>query len=190
VISSRWLQLLSLAGLVHFGIPLTPLGLGGARGCDQGGIHDRALLHGHAVGLKVDFDRLKDLLTEIVPLQQLAEAEDRGFIRDPVGDQGDASKATHRRHLNQRILHCWTTEVVPLLHQVNPQHGLQRVRRTAALRAGLGVGHRCSHAAGRKAIPWLRLAGEAHPGPRLEPAQRSAGEGGGRDCGSQGFHPC
>ncbi len=93
---------------------------GGAGCSDQGGINDRALLHGHAVGFEVPFHRLKDLLAEIVLLQQVAEAEDRGFIRDPVSDQVDACKSPHRRHLNQRILHCRVAEVVPLQDQMDP----------------------------------------------------------------------
>ena len=131
--------LVPLLGLVHLRIPLPLLVLGGAGSCDQGGIDDRSLLHGHAVGLEVSLHRLKDLLPEIVPLQQVAESEDRGFIRDPLADQGDACKPTHRRHLDQRILHRRVAEVVPLLHQVDSQHGLQRVGRTAAFGASLGV---------------------------------------------------
>ena len=93
----------------------------------------------------------------------MAEAEDRGFIRDPVADQIDACKSPHRRHLNQRILHCQVAEVIPLLHQVDPQHGLQRVSRTSALAAGLGIlgldqideslpGHHSLHL-GQKSLP-------------------------------------
>jgi hypothetical protein len=69
----------------------------------------------------------------------MAEAEDRGFIRDPVADQVNACKPAHRRHLDQCVLHRWITEVIPLLHQVNPQHGLQRVGRAAAFGTSLGV---------------------------------------------------
>ena len=69
----------------------------------------------------------------------MAEAEDRGFIRDPVADQVDARTTTLRRHLDQRILHCWITAVVPLLQQVNPQHGFQRVGRAAPFGTSLGV---------------------------------------------------
>jgi hypothetical protein len=77
--------LFALTGLVHLWIPLTLLVLGGAGGCDQGGVDDRSLLHGHALILEVTFHRLKDLLAEIVLLQQVEEGEDRGFIRDPLG---------------------------------------------------------------------------------------------------------
>ena len=61
--------LVPLLRLVRFRIPLALLIVGGTGGCDQGGINDRALLHGHAVGFEVPFHRLKDLLAEIVLLQ-------------------------------------------------------------------------------------------------------------------------
>ena len=133
------IPLLPLTGLVHLRIALALLVLGRARGCDQGGIDDRALFHRHALLLQMGIHRLKDLLAKIVLLQEMAEAEDRGLIRDPLTDQVDACETTHRRHLDQGILHRWMTEVVPLLHQVNSQHGLQRVGRTATLAAGLGI---------------------------------------------------
>jgi len=87
----------------------------------------------------VDLHRLKDLLAEITLLQQVAEGEDRGFFRDPLADQVDACNAPHGWHFDQRILHRRVAEVVPLLHQVGPQHGLQRVGWTAAFGAALGL---------------------------------------------------
>ena len=131
--------LLALAGLVHLRIPLLLLIFGGAGRRDQGGINDRALLHRHAVGLEVGFDHLKDLLAEIVLLQQVPERENRGLIRNPVTDHVDPCKTAHRRHLDQRILHRWIAEVVPLLEQVDAQHGCQRIGRATALGAGLGI---------------------------------------------------
>jgi hypothetical protein len=120
-------------------IALARLILGEARRSDQVGIHDRALLHGHAVRLEVRFHCLKDLIAQIVLLQQVPERQDRCLIRDPVGDQVDASETAHRRYLDQCILHAWIAEVVPLLHQINSQHGSQRIRRTTALGAGIGI---------------------------------------------------
>jgi hypothetical protein len=68
----------------------------------------------------------------------MSECQDRGLVRDPVGDQGDAGKAAHRRHLNQRIFHRWIAQVVPLLQQMEPQRRLQRVGRSAPLLLVLG----------------------------------------------------
>ena len=44
-------------------------------------------------------DDLKDLLAQLVLLQQMAEGEDRHLIRDLVTDQLDTFKAPHNRHL-------------------------------------------------------------------------------------------
>ena len=163
--------LVPLLGLVHLGISLSLLVLGGAGSCDQGGIDDRSLLHGHAVGLEVSLHCLKDLLPEIVPLQQVAESEDRGFIRDPLADLVDAGKPTHRRHLDQRILHRWIAEVVPLLQEMDAQHGFKGIRRTASFGASLGVtgldqgnqrlpGHNSLHLS-QKSLPLGALPGRA-----------------------------
>ena len=81
----------------------------------------------------------KNLLTQIVLLQKMPKRQDRFLIRDLVADQGDTDKAAHRRHLDQGILHRRITLVIPLLQQVDPQHGLQRVRRPATLARGLGL---------------------------------------------------
>ncbi len=87
----------------------------------------------------MSLDGLKDLVPQLMFLQQVAEGQDRGHVRDPVGDQGDAGKAAHRHHLNQSIYHRWIAQFVPLLLQMDPQHRLQRVRRPATLAAGPGV---------------------------------------------------
>ena len=61
--------LLALAGLVHLRIPFTLLILLGAWCRYNGGVDDRALLHGHAVGLEVSLHGFKDLRAQIHLLQ-------------------------------------------------------------------------------------------------------------------------
>lgn len=119
------IQLVPIHGLIHLRTTLPILVFGRAGNCDQGSIDHRSLLRCYAVGLEVGLNvhLLKDLLPEIVQLQQVAESEDRDLVRDPLADQVGACKPTHRRHLNQRILHRRVAEVVSLLHQVNPQQG-------------------------------------------------------------------
>ena len=51
------------------------------------------------------FDGLKNLLTKAMLLKQMAEGQDRRFIRNPVADQLDAGKATHGGYLDQGLLH-------------------------------------------------------------------------------------
>ena len=64
---------------------------GGAWCGDHGGIDDRALLHFHAIDLEVGFHDLKDLLAEIMLLQEVPERQNRGLIRDPIADHVDPS---------------------------------------------------------------------------------------------------
>ena len=78
---------------------------GGTGSGDQSGIDDRALLHGHAVVFEVGFDNLKDLFAKILLLQQVPERENRCLFRDPIADHVDPCETSHRRHLNQLILH-------------------------------------------------------------------------------------
>jgi hypothetical protein len=68
---------------------------------DQGGVDDRALAHRHAPSSQKRFDGLKDLLTQPVLLQQVAEGQNRRFIRNPITDQFDASGPLPGRHLVQ-----------------------------------------------------------------------------------------
>jgi len=53
-------QLVTLFGLMHLRLPHPILVSGGAGSCDQGGIDDRALLHGHASLLEMAYNRLID----------------------------------------------------------------------------------------------------------------------------------
>ena len=78
--------LVAFLGLVHLRIPFIGLVLGGSGIGDQSDIDNCALLLGHDVGLEMRFDHIKYLLAEIVLLQQMAEGQDRGLVRDPVGD--------------------------------------------------------------------------------------------------------
>ena len=98
--------LVALLGLVHLRIPFAGFVLAGAGRRDQAGIDDRALAHPHPAWVQVGFDGLKDLLTQLVLLQQVAATwpwasvaeplgQDRGRIRDPLADQLDAGKAAH-----------------------------------------------------------------------------------------------
>ena len=105
--------------------------LRGAGCCNQGGINDRDLAHRHAPRTEVGIDGLKDLLTKVMHLQQVPEGQDRGLIGDPIADQLDAGKGAHVGHLDQGLLHGWVAQRIPLLHKMNPQHGGQRIGKTA-----------------------------------------------------------
>ena len=109
------IPLVAFLGLVHLRVPLPFLVFGGAGRGDQGGVHDRSLPHRHAPLIEVGLDGLKNLLTQPLLLQQVAEGEDCGLIRNPVAER------------------------IPLLQQMDPQHRGQRVWRPATFLARLGV---------------------------------------------------
>ena len=85
------------------------------------------------------FDRLKDLFAQIVLLQQVAECQDGGLIRDPIADQLDSGKAAHCGNLDQGLFHRRIAERIPLLKQVNGQHRRKWVRRPTTFLARFGV---------------------------------------------------
>ena len=119
------IPLVALLGLVHLWIALPLFVLGGAGYCNQSGILDCALAHRHPTFAEVGFDGFKDLLAQIVLLHQVAEGQDRGLVRDAISDQFDAGKAAHGWRLNQGVFHCLIAQRIPLLQQLNPQHGGQ-----------------------------------------------------------------
>lgn len=85
--------------------------------------------------LEIGLDNLKNLLTELILLRQMPEGQNRCLIGDPMTDQIDSNKIAYGRNLDQLIFYSRITEAVPLLHQVNPQHGSQGIRLTATLTA-------------------------------------------------------
>ncbi len=125
----------SLHGLVYLWIPLPFLVLVGTERCDQGGIHDRALGHRHRSLAEMGFVGLKNLLAQLVLLQQVAEGQNRSLI----GDQLDAGKAAHCGHLDQGLFHGRIAERIALLQQADPQHRGQWVLGASAFLARLGV---------------------------------------------------
>src|SRR5829696_7663373 len=63
----------------------------------------------------------------------MPEIEDRRLVRHPLHRQINPGKTPHRLAVVQRFLHRLVSQRVPLLQKVNPQHPLQRHRRTTAL---------------------------------------------------------
>jgi len=78
------IPLVAFLGLVHLWTALPLFVLGRAGSGNQGGIHDGALPHCHPTFTEVGVDGFKDLLAQIVLLQQMAEGQDRSLIRDSV----------------------------------------------------------------------------------------------------------
>lgn len=79
------------------------------------------------------FHRFKNVFAQIVLFKQIPEGQDRGLVGNSVADHVDPCKSTDGRHLDQRLFHTWIAERIPLLHQMNSQHGGQDVGRAPTL---------------------------------------------------------
>jgi hypothetical protein len=129
--------LIALLGLVHLRVSCSRGVLGRARRCNDRGIHNRALGQSQSTGHQVAVHRLKDLGGQAVSLEQVAKVENRRFIRNRTLGQGQPRKPAHRGNLVQRFFHGRVTQAVPLLHEVNPDHGAQVIRPSAIARLGI-----------------------------------------------------
>ena len=129
-ICAALIPLVALLGLVHLWIPLALLGFRRARRGNQGDIDARSLLHGHAISLDVILHRLKDFLPKVVLLRKVAEGHNRRLVWDLLADQVDPRETSHHRHLDQGVLHGLIAQRVPVLHQVDPEHGFTCIGQT------------------------------------------------------------
>jgi hypothetical protein len=74
-----------------------------------------------------------------VPLPQVAEVVDCGLVRNAVVAQLDPGKAAHRVTVVEHLLRHRIAQSIPILKEVDAQHGLNRHRWAPALRAGLRI---------------------------------------------------
>ena len=111
--------LIALLGLVHLRVAALLLVLGRRRGGDDGGIDDRALAHQQAALLQHRPDLVEQRSGQIVPLQPMAEVQQRRRVRHRVTVQVDAGKAAQRLAVVQRIFQRLVGQPVPLLQKVD-----------------------------------------------------------------------
>jgi hypothetical protein len=133
------MPLVAFWGLVHLTVAFPFLIFHGAWYRDDRGIEDCSLLHRQAICLEMGLDRLEYLIAKVMLHKQVPERQDRGLIREPVSEQGDAGKSAYRRHFDQRDLNRRIAQEIPLLHQVGPQHAFRQIGRRSTKRAGLGI---------------------------------------------------
>jgi hypothetical protein len=81
--------------------------------------------------------RVQNLTAQFVPLQQAAEAENRGLVGRCGAAQIDSGKAAQCGRLVERILGARIGEIKPLLQKVDAQHDRQPYRLAAV--TGLGI---------------------------------------------------
>ena len=71
-----------------------------------------------AAGLQHLADLGKQLLAQLVPLQQVPKLQHRGLVGHPLVTQIDARKAAHRLRLQQFFFQSRVAQVVPMLQEV------------------------------------------------------------------------
>ena len=118
------IPLVALLRLPHFRIAFFLLVLGGTRCADDAGIDDGAPGHLHPVFLEVLVHQMKQLISQIVLLHQMAELANRSLVRRGFAPQVDAHKTTQRLGIVQCFFGSRIGEIEPVLQEMNPQHSL------------------------------------------------------------------
>lgn len=126
--------LIALLGLMHIRIALLLLVLGGTRRADNTGIDDSASAYLQAIFLQVLIDQIKQSITQIMALHQVAELADRRLIRCRLFAQVDTHKLPHRAGVVQSFLGGRIREIEPVLQEVDTQHFLYANRPAASAR--------------------------------------------------------
>ncbi len=127
---------LPLLPLAPLRVSLSRLILPRRRRLNETGIHHRPLLKPQPLPLQMTVDLRKQSLPQLVLLQQMAEVQDRGLVRQRLR-QPQAHQPSHRLHLVEQVLHSGITQVVEQLHAVDPQHGRQLTGPAPPARLGI-----------------------------------------------------
>src|SRR5690606_30567210 len=117
--------LVPLLRLPHLGIALALLILRRTRGLDDSGIHYGPGPEQEALLLQQFPDFGEHRLGQVVPLQEVTEAEDRGLVGHGVLAQLDAHEAPHGLAVVDGVLGLGIGEVEPLLQEVDAEHLLE-----------------------------------------------------------------
>jgi hypothetical protein len=131
--------LLALRGLVHLRVSLAVLVLRRARRTDDRCVHNRAFGDLNAASMQMVVHCRQQHLAELVPFQQVTELAHRGLVRRAFDAQINADETAHRDRVVQRLFNRGVRQVKPQLQEVDPQHPLQRNRRSATVLADLRV---------------------------------------------------
>ena len=125
------MPLVAFLRLVHLGIALAVRILRRTRRFDDRCIHDAAALEQQALACKIGIHPAQDLRRQFVFLQQVPEVEDRRLVRDRPRKR-QMRKRAYRGIFVEGLFHRRVGQTEPVLHQVDAQHRLQRIRMTAA----------------------------------------------------------
>lgn len=99
--------------------------LGGARSLNEAGINNASFGEPQSGSGDAGVDPFKDLLAEVVLLEQMTELENRGFVRRTVR-QRQPHELSSSRVLVKEVLHLGIAHVVGDLKQMDPEHQFKR----------------------------------------------------------------
>src|SRR5450830_637647 len=127
--------LVALLGLMHFRIASLVLVLGGAGRCNDGGVHNGTARELQPVRLQQLAYLGKQGGTDVVLLQQVTKAEQRGGIGHALSPQVDSTEFAKGGNVVQGVLASLVGQVEPVSDQVHAQHPLKTDRRSAIAHA-------------------------------------------------------
>jgi hypothetical protein len=125
--------LVALLRLVHLGVASAGAVLGGSGRGDQRGIHQCSGLEHQPLLGQARVDRLEDLRRQLMFFQQVTEAKNGGFVRNPHR-AGQPRKLPIQRPLVKLFFHGRVAQVPPQLKAVNAQHHFNGKRRAPTQR--------------------------------------------------------
>ena len=94
----------ALARGVHLQVPFFLPIRRRTRRVDDAGIHGRALVHLQPVLGQVYIDHAEQVIPQVVPLHEVAELADGGFVRCGFPTEVDAHESAHRQGIVQNLL--------------------------------------------------------------------------------------
>lgn len=156
--------LMTFLGLMHLWVSPRRGALCRARRCNGRRIHDRALGESESTAGQATSHRLKNPHSQPVSLEQASEVQNRGLIWDRPWVQRPLGQGPQRGNLVQGLFHCWTTQPVPLLHEVRSQHRVKCVRSSPITRLGI---HRLDQRINLVPRHYLIHLGQKDRSPRL-----------------------
>jgi len=118
--------LLALLGLMHVGVALAAVVLGGAGGGDERGVHDGALPEQQPFAAEFGVDAAQNLGPDLVRLQEVAKAQDGALVGQARHARIEVGELAVQWHVVQRFFHGGIGQAKELLQQVDAQHGLER----------------------------------------------------------------
>ena len=130
------IPLIALFARMHLGVSGIALVLCRRRRRYQGGINGSANFKQQAFAGKLLIDGGQYLLCQLVLFQPVAKPQNSGLIWQ-TAMRIKLGKLAAQGHIEEGLFHGGVGQGEPLLHEVNPQHGLKSKRRSTVFPLGV-----------------------------------------------------